>query len=200
MTEDTMETKGRRVIFLDRDGVINADSPDYIRSIEDFHLIPGSADAIGRLSAAGLEVMLITNQSIIGRKLVTEATLLSIFEHLRRELLPSGGKIRDIFYCPHRPEDRCSCRKPQPGLFFQAREAHGVDLRRSVMVGDSAKDMEAATAAGVGTRVLVRTGNGERDGLLLKEKGLEPDFIAKDLSEAVDWILVSMEQLLMDRL
>jgi len=183
----------KAVVFLDRDGVINEDSSCYIRSVPEFRFIPGSAEAVARLCAAGFEVMLITNQSVIGRKLVTESTLSSIFEHMRQGLAAFGGTIKDIFYCPHRPEEHCLCRKPRPGLFFQAQAAHDVDLRSSIMVGDSAKDMEAALAAGVGTRVLVRTGNGKRDLLCLQEKGLDPDFVAKDLGEAVDWILLNRE-------
>ncbi|WP_144682197.1 D-glycero-beta-D-manno-heptose 1,7-bisphosphate 7-phosphatase [Desulfobotulus alkaliphilus] len=180
---------GKGVVFLDRDGVINRDSPDYIRSVSDFHFIPGSAEAIGKLFAAGLDVILITNQSVINRGWVTEEKLSDIFQHLCQGVALFGGKIKDIFYCPHRPDEGCSCRKPGPGLFFQAEKKHGMDLSESIMVGDSAKDMQAAEAAGVGRKILVKTGNGQKDMAFLKKNGPLPDYLAEDLADAVDRIL-----------
>nr|WP_303649929.1 D-glycero-beta-D-manno-heptose 1,7-bisphosphate 7-phosphatase [Desulfobotulus pelophilus] len=174
---------------MDRDGVINEDSPNYIRSVQAFRFIPGSAEAIGRLSLAGMDIMLVTNQSVIHRGLVTKEGLNLIFDHLRQGLVEFGGRVKAVFYCPHRPDENCSCRKPRPGLFFRAETEYGVDLAASIMVGDSAKDMEAARAAGVGILILVRTGNGRRDLPILMERGLGPDYVAENLAGAVDWIL-----------
>ena len=184
---------GTKVVFLDRDGVINQDSPDYIKSPEEFHFIPGSRDAIGDLTAAGFSVMLITNQSVIGRKMASPETLSAIFDKMRRGVSERGGIITDIFFCPHTPADGCRCRKPRAGLIEQARDRHGVELSSAWMVGDSAKDIRCARAAGVGRNILVMTGNGPSALAALEEGGEAPDYVAADLREAVDRILKSHE-------
>ena len=176
------------VVFLDRDGVINQDSPDYIKTPDEFHFIPGSPEAIARLTRAGLAVMVITNQSLIGRKMADTETLAAIFDKMKKGVNAAGGKIRDIFYCPHLPSAGCECRKPEPGLIFQARDRYAIDLQRSVMVGDSAKDIEAGLNAGCGHTVLVRTGNGALALEILAGKQIQPDHVATDLSAAANWI------------
>ena len=109
----------RNVIFLDRDGVINRDSPDYIKSWEAFEFIPGSLEALATLTGAGYHLMVVTNQSIIGRGMVSPVVLEEIFRRMRRAVEAAGGKIHDIFFCPHHPDDHCDCRKPEPGMIFQ---------------------------------------------------------------------------------
>jgi len=176
-------------IFLDRDGVINEDSPDYIKCWADFHFIPGSLDAVARLTRSGCSVIVITNQSAINRRWVSLAELERMHRRLRQAVLDSGGRITDIFYCPHRPDEGCGCRKPKPGLIFAARDRYGLDLSRAVMVGDSAKDILAGQAAGCGRTILVQTGNGMTAIKDLEETGQCPDHVAADLERAVQWIL-----------
>jgi D-glycero-D-manno-heptose 1,7-bisphosphate phosphatase len=180
----------RKVVFLDRDGVINRDSPDYIKSWSEFEFLPGSLEAIKLLTLNGFTTIVITNQSAIRRKMVSEKVLDHIHTRMKQAVTSNGGQIKDIFFCPHIPEDRCHCRKPNPGLLFKARQKYRIDISTSVMVGDSAKDIECARNAGCGHAVLVKTGNGSQAEKILKEKQIVPDFIARDLLEAVGWIII----------
>lgn len=176
----------RRVVFLDRDGVINRDSPDYIKSLAEFEFLPGSLEALRRLAEHGFEAVIVTNQSALGRGWVTADVLAAIHLRLCDEVRDHGGRIRDILVCPHRPDENCDCRKPRPGLILEARRRHGIDLSSAVMIGDSAKDIECALNAGVGANVLVRTGNGRQAESVLRRRGIVPDCIADDLLSAVD--------------
>lgn len=179
----------RKVVFLDRDGVINRDSPDYIKSWSEFEFLPGSLEAIELLTSNGFANIIITNQSVINRKMVSEKVLNYIHTMMKAAVKSRGGKIKDIFFCPHMPEDRCGCRKPKSELIFKAKQKYRIDIATSVMVGDSAKDIECARNAGCGYAVLVKTGNGDEAQKILKEKSIYPDLIARDLLEAVGWIL-----------
>lgn len=181
----------RKVVFLDRDGVINRDSVDYIKSWKEFEFLPGSLSAISRLSRAGFNVIIITNQSIINRGMVPLETLTDIFTRMSAAVTDAGGSILDIFFCPHTPDDRCDCRKPKTGLLLQARDKYTLNLGDAVMVGDSAKDIECAARAGCGYKILVRTGNGLAAEKELVRKGIAPDTIVRDLSEAADTIINS---------
>ena len=186
----TMKTKTlQKVVFLDRDGVINRDSPDYIKSWSEFEFLPGSLEAIKLLTLNGFATIIITNQSVINRKMVSGKELDYMHTMMKEAVTSTGGQIKDIFYCPHVPEDRCNCRKPNPGLIFMAKQKYRIDIATSVMVGDSAKDIECARNAGCGYAVLVKTGNGDEAEKILKEKSIYPDLIARDLLEAVGWIL-----------
>ncbi len=180
-------------VFLDRDGVINVDSPNYIKSWDEFCFIAGSRDAIARLNRHGITVIVVTNQSMINRGMVPLAVLQTMHANLCRAVGDSGGLITDIFFCPHRPDESCVCRKPAPGMILEARERHGIDLTRAVMVGDSAKDILAGRAAGCGWTVLVRTGNGLQAADALAGEGIRPDHLADDLAAAVTWILGDRE-------
>jgi D-glycero-D-manno-heptose 1,7-bisphosphate phosphatase len=176
-------------VFLDRDGVINQDSPDYIKCWAEFRFIPGSLDAIARLTRGGCCVIVITNQSIINRRMVDLTELEAMHRNLCRAVSDSGGRITDIFYCPHRPDEGCDCRKPKPGLILAARDRYGTDLSKAVMVGDSTKDILAGQAAGCRRTVLVQTGNGMSAIQRLERAGRRPDHLAADLDCAVNWIL-----------
>lgn len=179
----------KKTVFLDRDGVINEDSPEYIKSWDEFRFIPGSIQAVRDLTRNGFEIIVITNQSAIGRKMITPRELSRMHRKMKDELEAKGGKIRDIFFCPHLPEAGCGCRKPKAGLIRQAMDKYRIDLSRSSMVGDSAKDVECARNAGCGHAVLVRTGNGDRARKALLKKNISPDYFAADLQKAVEWIL-----------
>lgn len=179
-------------VFLDRDGVINRDSSDYVKTRSEFVFIEKSPEAVALLTRHGFDVIVITNQSVIGRGMTAPGELDRIFAEMTRGISAAGGNIKDIFYCPHTPEDGCGCRKPLPGLIHKARDAYKIDLDQSWMVGDSAKDIECAKNAGCGTSILVRTGNGEQARKTLEIKSIHPDFIAGNLYEAACRIIKSL--------
>jgi D-glycero-D-manno-heptose 1,7-bisphosphate phosphatase len=179
----------KHTVFLDRDGVINEDSADYIKSWAEFRLIPGSLEAIARLSGRGIRIFVVSNQSGIGRGLFSTQTLAQIHRNLAASAAAAGGRIDGFFFCPHRPEDGCTCRKPRAGLIRQACRAQGIDTARAAMVGDSAKDIIAGRRAGCALCVLVRTGNGANAATELAAEGIRPNHTAADLNAAADWIL-----------
>ena len=148
-----------KLILLDRDGVINYDSADYIRCEDDWVPIPGSLEAISTLNQLGHKVAIITNQSGIARGYFSEQTLEKIHAKLKRCLAEVGGHVDAIFYCPHHPEDDCACRKPKANMLKQAIQQFAIRAQESWMVGDSLKDLQAAHNAGC-HKVLVKTGNG----------------------------------------
>lgn len=148
-----------KYIILDRDGVINHDSIEYIKSPEEWLPIIGSLEAIAQLNRAGFRVLVVTNQSGIARGYYNLETLDDIHEKLMRELAAVGGYVEEIFFCPHHPEDHCSCRKPKIGLIEQLAAKYPLDLSQTFFIGDSLSDMQAAKAAGC-LPILVLTGNG----------------------------------------
>ena len=180
-----------KVVFLDKDGVINHDSPDYIKNWSEVVLIPGSLDAISRLTRAKFSIILITNQSAINRALMTREGLDYMLTKLRHAVDECGGEITDIFYCPHTPEQNCDCRKPLPGLIHQACRRYAIDLASACMIGDSARDIECGKSAGCGYNILVKTGNGPAAEKELEQKGLFPEYIAGDLLDASDWLVTN---------
>ena len=179
----------KNVVFLDRDGVINRDSPDYIKSWAEFEFIPGSIDAIKLLNLNSFVVIIITNQSVINRNMVSLNGLEYIHSTMKSAVKSGGGEIKDIFYCPHVPEDACGCRKPEPGLIHRAQKTYHIDLVSSVMVGDSVKDIMCARNAGCGKSILVKTGNGANAEKILAQKKIFPDYVAEDLLDAAKWIV-----------
>ncbi|MGD2013769.1 MAG: D-glycero-beta-D-manno-heptose 1,7-bisphosphate 7-phosphatase [Desulfobacterales bacterium] len=179
------------VVFLDRDGTINHDSPDYIKNRSEFKIIPGSIEAIRRLTLSGFTSIVITNQSALARKLISPAELDHIHAIMRAAITSGGGKLTDIFFCPHLPNEGCNCRKPAPGLLLRAQLKYNIDLPTSIMVGDSAKDIECARNAGCGQAVLVKTGKDDAAEDMLKSKQIDADYTAIDLFDAANWILAN---------
>jgi len=149
------------LIILDRDGVINHDSDDFIKSPAEWEPIEGSLEAIAQLNQAGYRVVVITNQSGIARGLFNIETLTKIHSKMRRMLSQVGGKIEAILYCPHGPDDQCQCRKPQDGAFAELADRLRVDLTDIPAVGDSLRDLQAAQSVGA-KAILVKTGKGEK--------------------------------------
>ena len=178
----------KKVVFSDRDGVINRDSPDYIKNWSEFEFLPGSIEAIKELTVIGFATIVITNQSMINRKISSEKNLRYMHTMMKNAVISGGGEIRDIFFCPHTPDEGCDCRKPKPGLIEQARGAYPIELKNAYMIGDSAKDIECGRNAGCGRVILVRTGNGIAAEKILAEKNITPDHIAENLYEAAKWI------------
>jgi len=140
----------RKFVFLDRDGTLNVRPPRacYIERPEDFVWLPGAREAVARLKKAGYTLILISNQPGIARGRLTEETLSAIHQKMQNDLREAGGEVDHIYYCPHNWDDGCECRKPRPGMFFQAQKEFSLDLTRCIMYGDDERDMEAAQAAG----------------------------------------------------
>jgi len=148
-----------RLLILDRDGVINEDSPDYIKSVDEFVFLPGSVQAMADLSRAGYTLVVATNQSGLGRGLFDLDDLEAMHEKLNAAVNEAGGEIAGIFYCPHTPDDGCDCRKPEPGLLDAIADELGTPVKGAWIIGDSLRDLEAGVARGC-KPMLVRTGKG----------------------------------------
>jgi histidinol-phosphate phosphatase family protein len=178
--------KKRPCVFLDRDGVLNYNRRDYVKSPEELVMLDGSAAAAARLHDAGWPLFLISNQAGIGRGVMTADDLDGITRKLEAALAEAGVVLSGVYYCVHRPESGCDCRKPRPGLLLRAAREHGLDLARSFFVGDDPRDVAAGRAAGVKT-ILVLTGvSGSADVATLDPA---PAYVAPDLAGAVEWIL-----------
>jgi D-glycero-D-manno-heptose 1,7-bisphosphate phosphatase len=152
-------------VFLDRDGVIVVDH-GYVHRVEDFHFVPGSAQALQHLQAAGWRLVVVTNQSGLARGLYTAGDYERFTAHLREQLQPFGVRLDAVLHCPHLPDAAvatyrlaCDCRKPAPGMLLRAARELAIDLSRSVIVGDRSSDVQAGRAAGVGHCVMVRSGH-----------------------------------------
>jgi D-glycero-D-manno-heptose 1,7-bisphosphate phosphatase len=175
-----------KLVILDRDGVINVDSDQFIKSPEEWKPIPGSLEAIARLNHAGYRVVVASNQSGIGRGLFDMAALNAINDKMYKALAQCGGRIDALFYCPHPAEANCACRKPKPGMFQDIARRFSADLAEVPSIGDSLRDMEAAATAGA-RPMLVLTGKGART----RAGGGLPEGTAvyRDLAEAVRAII-----------
>jgi D-glycero-D-manno-heptose 1,7-bisphosphate phosphatase len=147
-----------KLVILDRDGTVNEDRDDFVKSPEEWLPLPGALEAISRLNHAGWHTVLATNQSGLGRGLFDMAMLNAMHARMNLLLAKQGGRIDAVFFCPHTIEDQCQCRKPLPGLMLQIGERYGLPLRDVPLVGDSLRDLQAGRAAGCPTH-LVRTGN-----------------------------------------
>jgi len=150
-----------KLVILDRDGVINVDSDQFIKNPEEWKPIPGSLEAIARLSHSGFHVVVATNQSGVGRGLFDMAMLNAIHDKMYRALGQYGGRIDAVFYCPCAADHNCDCRKPKPGMFHEIAQRFGMELAGVPSVGDSLRDLQAAHAAGA-QPILVRTGKGRK--------------------------------------
>jgi D-glycero-D-manno-heptose 1,7-bisphosphate phosphatase len=168
----TMPTNAsKRLVVLDRDGVINVDSDAFIKSPDEWVAIPGSLEAIARLNQAGYRVAIASNQSGIGRGLFDMAALNAMHEKMNRTAAAVGGRIDAVFFCPHTQEDECECRKPKPGMLQQIVERFEIDPTETPMVGDSLRDLQAGAALGFALH-LVLTGKGRKT---LAEGNLPPN-------------------------
>ncbi|MBT9568488.1 MAG: D-glycero-beta-D-manno-heptose 1,7-bisphosphate 7-phosphatase [Thiobacillus sp.] len=177
-----------KLIILDRDGVINIDSAQFIKTPDEWKPIPGSLEAIARLTREGWRVVVATNQSGLARGLFEMATLNAIHAKMHKAVTQAGGRIEAVFYCPHAAEMDCECRKPKAGLFKEIAARYGSDLQDVPSIGDSLRDLQAALAVGA-RPLLVRTGKGEKT---LAESGLPKDVpVFANLSEAVEYVLTA---------
>lgn len=173
-----------RALFLDRDGVINENRPDYVTKPEQFRFLPGALDALVALAASSFRVVVVTNQSAVGRGYMTAGTLDDIHGRMLDRVRAAGGRIDAIYACPHRPAEGCVCRKPGSELLDRAARQLGIDLPASLLIGDAASDVQAALAAGC-RPILVLTGRGEEARAELTRKRIDGYRVAKDLLHAV---------------
>jgi len=176
-----------KVVFLDRDGVINRDREDFAKSWEEFEFLPGVKEALARLSRAGFRLVVLSNQSCVGRGLCSAETVDRINRRMLAELARAGAEVAGVYVCPHAPGEGCDCRKPLPGLILRAARELGLDLAQAVIIGDAARDLEAGAAAGV-PGILVRTGKGRQEEGRLP---LEPLAVLDDLVAAAEYLLAA---------
>jgi len=178
----------RAAIFLDRDGVINQNRADYVTTWEEVSFLPGVFPALARLSRTPFCIVLVSNQSPIGRGILTSAEVEAINRRMVAEIERQGGRIDAVYYCPHRPDEGCDCRKPRPGMLLRAAGELDLDLSASYLVGDAVSAVEAALAAGC-SPILVLTGRGTAQQPLLRQRGYTSVPVAADLAGAVRLIL-----------
>ena len=178
-----------KLVILDRDGTINADSTEFIKSPEEWTPLPGALEAIARVNHAGWHVVVATNQSGLGRGLFEVASLNAMHAKMHKLLAAVGGRVDAVFYCPHTPDDKCHCRKPEPGLFEQIGERYGIDLAGVHVVGDATRDAVAGATAGCQPH-LVLTGNGAvYRGRALPETFPAGTRVHEDLGAFADWLV-----------
>ncbi len=182
-----MRTGPVPLVILDRDGVINRDSPGYVKCADEWLPLPGSIEAIGRLCRAGYIVAVASNQSGLSRGLFDEPALEAMHGKLRTLVAQAGGVIDKIVFCPHGPDDGCDCRKPKPGMLQELARHYDRDLRGVPVIGDSLRDLEAAVAAGA-RPILVRTGNGAQTETRLPEAFVDVE-VYDDLAAATDALI-----------
>lgn len=175
----------RAAVFLDRDGVIIENRDDYVRGWDDVAILPGALGALAELAAGPAAVVIVTNQSVVGRGLIDQTTAEAINNRLVAEIRAAGGRVDGVYLCPHTDADGCDCRKPAPGLIRRAAAELDLDLVRSVLIGDALSDILAARAAGVGAAVLVRTGRGGEQERLPEAAGLRPLPVYDTVADAV---------------
>jgi len=173
-------------IFLDRDGVINEDRKDYVKHWSEFRFIKGSLKALRQFQEAGIPVVIISNQSAISRGLITKEKLEALHGRMVKRIQKKGGFLSGIYYCPHHPDDGCTCRKPRTGLLKRAAQELNLDLTQGIFIGDSLKDIQAGQRAGLRT-VLVLSGQGKESlkQILALKSSITPHLVVPDLQAAV---------------
>ena len=189
-TDSILARSTRSAVFLDRDGVINENRSDYVQSIEELDIFPTALYAIARLEQSKYATVIITNQSAIGRGLVTAATVDQINHSLIKRIRSAGGQIDGLYLCPHSPAEDCECRKPMPGMLLQAARELRLNLAQSWLIGDWLTDLQAASAAG-GRPILVATGRGQEAHRQSSYAGFGHTPFLANISEAVEYILAA---------
>ena len=172
-------------IFLDRDGVIIENRASYVRNWGDVEIYPQALQSLAEASTSPFKFVIITNQSAVGRGIISLEVAQEINERLVEEITINGGRIDGVFMCPHAPQDKCSCRKPEPGLLIQAAEKLSIELGKSYFIGDAISDLLAGQAAGVKQTILVLTGRGKSQSLSSKPDHLMPYLTYDSLNHAL---------------
>jgi len=176
---------------MDRDGVIIENRENYVLSWKDVSIYPFTFQAIASIRSSLYKIILITNQSAVGRGLITIDEARGINSQLVELIRLEGGRIDAVYMCPHSPSDKCTCRKPEPGMFFHAAEEMGIDLANSIMIGDALTDLVAAGRAGITKTALVRTGRGSEQAVLPLPQGMQSFQVFETLLDALENFLCS---------
>ncbi len=171
----------KKVIFLDRDGVINKDT-NYVYKINDFKFIDGVFKACLHFKKLGFDIIVVTNQSGIGRKYFAESDFIELTEYMKKEFLKNNIEILNVFYCPHKPEDKCNCRKPKIGMIEQASNLYDIDLKNSWMIGDKISDIQLAINSNIKNSILINNSD-----INQREKNLS-NFVVNSLEETINII------------
>ena len=180
-------------VFLDRDGVLIENREDYVKDWSEVEFLPGCFSGMRTLAATGLPIVLVTNQSAIGRRIITAEFVEGLHARMQAEIEAQGGRIDAIYFCPHHPKAGCACRKPLPGMLHQAALDLSLDLSSSYFVGDAVTDLEAAHAVGA-EGILVLTGRGTEQALKLETSGLDAHPPVADLEAAAQWIVAHLSR------
>ena len=177
-------------IFLDRDGVIIENRDNYVRSWDDVYIYPQALSALAKFNNVPFKFVIVTNQSVVGRGLLQKEDAEAINFRLVKEIELAGGRIDAVFMCPHAPVNMCKCRKPNPGMFFQAAKSLSISLSDSIMIGDALTDITAAQSAGIQQRILVRTGRGNQQSKLREVRHIASFSIYDTVSDAFNHIFL----------
>lgn len=183
-----------KACFLDRDGVLNENRANYVRSIADLKVFPFTAQACKLLTQADYLPIIVSNQAAINKGLLTHDQVAAINQHLIADIQSGGGLIHANYYCPHRIDEQCSCRKPEAGMLLQAAEEYHLSLQESYFIGDAVSDVQAALKAGV-SPILVRTGRGKKQEQVLAGARLEGTLVFDDVLRAVEFIVANTGRL-----
>jgi histidinol-phosphate phosphatase family protein len=176
-------------IFLDRDGVLIENRPEYVRDWSQVDIFPDAILALANSNIKDYKIVIVTNQSAVGRGIISIETAQDINNRLVSAILEKKGRVDGVYLCPHGPHDNCDCRKPKPGLLLQAADELSLDLNRSWMVGDAWSDVQAGQAAGVRGAIMVKTGRGAKQLLLNRPKVIDGFLVCNDLPQAIELIL-----------
>ena len=185
MSDSHQSTQKQSALFLDRDGVIIENRLNYVRSWQDVEIYPQAIRALVRIANTPYRIIIVTNQSAVGRGLITLDTAWDINNRLVKVIEKSGGRIDGVYMCPHAPQDGCNCRKPEPGLMLQAEQEHNVDMSKSILIGDALTDLLAGQSSSVRNLALVRTGRGASQAHHPQREELAPFPVFEDLMEAL---------------
>ena len=179
---------GKRAVFVDRDGTLNVNI-DYLSDPAGYRLYPGAAEGLRLLREKGFLIVVVTNQSGIGRGIFDEPTLHRIHDKMKADLAKGEAGIDALYFCPHTPEQKCACRKPGTAMFEKAIREHGIDPKRSFVIGDMRMDVEAGKRIGARTAIVPEPKNREKTIREMEQWGFKPDFVGEDFLSAVRWIL-----------
>lgn len=190
MTSNSYNSFMFPAIFLDRDGVLIENRADYIRDWSQVKIFPEAIEALSNSRLESYKIVIVTNQSAVGRGIIPIETAIEINDRLVNLIHARKGKIDGTFLCPHDPEDECDCRKPKPGLLLRAAESFSLDLKCSWMIGDAWSDIQAGVAAGVRGTIIVKTGRGANQLAISNPTSIGNHLICNDLPQALATILV----------
>ena len=183
------DVRSKKIVFLDRDGVINKNlDNDYVKKWNEFEFLPRAKEAIKALTDANWDIIVISNQAGVGKGIMSAQVVEEINARMIKQIEDHGGKVKAVYYCPHRPDEDCECRKPKPGMLRRAANKFGIELSSSYLIGDNITDIQAGAQMGC-TTILVKTGRGEESIERCSQLRVKPCYIVSDLFEAAKLVL-----------